>query len=604
MLKSLYLENFKAFGEGQAIPLKPITLVFGANSAGKSSLIHSICLAHEAMKSGDLDVFRTSVGGESIDLGGFRQYVHRRDTQNWVEWGVDLDTANLTGRIGEIFASTSRVSVQVTIGIRHVDPTRKQQIVNPVTNQVEQVDVPTGGAPVPVGKPFITSYEIFADGAPVLRTSRIPLKNFRIDELNHQHSIFQEVIKALVLASTTTESLSAEDYSSIATSIDELVPEIEIEPGNFLPTGLVRSEDFLVPGGMMTFMPISKGKRSNDLANNVRLFIPNLIHDIVKGLTEAVYNELDRFSYLGPLRSYPPRHLAYAEHNDPNWESGGGSAWDKVRKNDELRERVNEWLSSSERLKTPYRLEVRRLFDVEELSESIDREVVDFDIRKTDFAHSQLRNVLAESGLEEKAQREILTDFLSRIDALDSEETEEGGLFDEFVERKKITDNATENLEPVNELSLIDLRSNTKVSHRDVGIGISQVLPVLVNSYASHNKIIAIEQPEIHLHPALQAELGDVFINSAKEQGNTFIIETHSEHLILRMMRRMRNTDDEELPNDVQPLSPDEIVVLYVQPGRERSNSVVSVIKLDRDGALLDPFPDGFFEEGFKERFS
>ena len=59
------------------------------------------------------------------------------------------------------------------------------------------------------------------------------------------------------------------------------------------------------------------------------------------------------------------------------------------------------------------------------------------------------------------------------------------------------------------DLILIDQRTNTAVSHRDVGIGISQVLPVLVSAYASNNNLLAIEQPEIHLHPALQAELGE-----------------------------------------------------------------------------------------------
>jgi predicted ATPase len=69
-----------------------------------------------------------------------------------------------------------------------------------------------------------------------------------------------------------------------------------------------------------------------------------------------------------------------------------------------------------------------------------------------------------------------------------------------------------------------------------VGFGVSQVLPVLVRAFASEGSIQAMEQPEIHLHPALQAEIGDVFLHSALEHGNTFLLETHSEHLILRMV--------------------------------------------------------------------
>ena len=150
---------------------------------------------------------------------------------------------------------------------------------------------------------------------------------------------------------------------------------------------------------------------------------------------------------------------------------------------------------------------------------------------------------------------------------------------------------------------MIDKRTNTPVSHRDIGIGISQVLPVLVSAYASAEKILAIEQPEIHLHPALQAELGDVFIESALGgRRNTFILETHSEHLILRIMRRMRDTVQGTLPDGLPPVHPEDVAILYVQP--RDSAAIVRLLELDEEGELLDPWPGGFFEEGFRERFA
>jgi hypothetical protein len=157
----------------------------------------------------------------------------------------------------------------------------------------------------------------------------------------------------------------------------------------------------------------------------------------------------------------------------------------------------------------------------------------------------------------------------------------------------------------VPDLVLLDKRSSTEVSHRDVGIGVSQVLPVLVDAFAAKKRILAMEQPEIHLHPALQAELGDVFIQSSLGgQGNTFILETHSEHLILRIMRRMRQTADEELPEDIPPVRPDDVAILYVEPKSDAEPwSVVRVLELSETGRLLDPWPGGFFEESFHERF-
>ena len=78
-LTALRIANFKAFAASQRVPLRPITLIYGANSAGKSSVLHALALAHHAVETGDLDTQRTQIGGEAIDLGGFRQYVHRRD---------------------------------------------------------------------------------------------------------------------------------------------------------------------------------------------------------------------------------------------------------------------------------------------------------------------------------------------------------------------------------------------------------------------------------------------------------------------------------------------------------------------------------------------
>ena len=77
MLTAIRIRNFKAFVESQRIPVRPLTLIYGANSSGKSSVLHSLILTRHAQETGDLDVHRTNVGGEAVDLGGFRQFIHR-----------------------------------------------------------------------------------------------------------------------------------------------------------------------------------------------------------------------------------------------------------------------------------------------------------------------------------------------------------------------------------------------------------------------------------------------------------------------------------------------------------------------------------------------
>ena len=95
----------------------------------------------------------------------------------------------------------------------------------------------------------------------------------------------------------------------------------------------------------------------------------------------------------------------------------------------------------------------------------------------------------------------------------------------------------------------------------DVGFGISQVLPVLVQCfYAPPGSIILMEQPEIHLHPSAQSALADVMIDviNSRENGADrniqLIIETHSEHFLRRLQRRI--AEDEFHRRKYQPTSP------------------------------------------------
>ncbi len=82
----------------------------------------------------------------------------------------------------------------------------------------------------------------------------------------------------------------------------------------------------------------------------------------------------------------------------------------------------------------------------------------------------------------------------------------------------------------------------------DIGFGISQVLPVLVQcDYAPEGSIILIDQPEVHLHPYAQSALADVMIDVIKKRNIQLVIETHSEHFLRRLQRRIA---EDELSQD------------------------------------------------------
>lgn len=74
----------------------------------------------------------------------------------------------------------------------------------------------------------------------------------------------------------------------------------------------------------------------------------------------------------------------------------------------------------------------------------------------------------------------------------------------------------------------------------DVGFGVSQILPVLVLCfYVPEGSTVILEQPEIHLHPSVQAGLADVFIDAWEKRRVQVIVESHSEHLLRRLQRRI-----------------------------------------------------------------
>ena len=146
-------------------------------------------------------------------------------------------------------------------------------------------------------------------------------------------------------------------------------------------------------------------------------------------------------------------------------------------------------------------------------------------------------------------------------------------------------------------LVLTDRASGTPVTLADVGFGINQLLPVIVEGVdfftGSEDRVLCVEQPEIHLHPRLQANLADLMIANITGRGEKqWIVETHSELLILRIQRRIRE----------RKLDPSEVSVLYVDPNTNGTGgSTITQLRLDENGDFTDAWPDGFFEEDFSE---
>lgn len=145
-----------------------------------------------------------------------------------------------------------------------------------------------------------------------------------------------------------------------------------------------------------------------------------------------------------------------------------------------------------------------------------------------------------------------------------------------------------------------------RFSFNEVGSGLGYVLPVLCSifetTYADH--VSVIQQPELHLHPALQSALSDTFIEAINvSPEKQILVETHSEHLLLRVLRRIRQHKKPSNVNDVAlAINPSDVVVAYFNPNPDGSTTVRR-IRIGEDGDFLDRWPRGFFEERARELF-
>lgn len=118
----------------------------------------------------------------------------------------------------------------------------------------------------------------------------------------------------------------------------------------------------------------------------------------------------------------------------------------------------------------------------------------------------------------------------------------------------------------------------------DVGFGISQVLPILVADFQlDKGSTLAVAQPELHLHPSVQASIADYFIDQAREGSKRYILETHSEYLINRLRLGIVRGK----------LDPEDVSVHYFENDGERST--ITQVDFLRDGRI-DNAPKGFFE--------
>lgn len=475
--REVRIANFKAYGNTpSSFALAPLTLLYGPNSAGKSSVFHSLNLVKQISQSRSTAYRDVPFKGPIVDLGSYLSAVHKHDVRRDIEISIkigdpsDYDKyACITLRIG------TRKQVTAILGVRY-----KLDGADP--NTYTKLDV---------------EFELIdeEEASNRRRISKHSRKERRLEgqfigryycrSAKDAEALAQYIVKYAGKSGELTQA-EIKAFPNLTQDLAKAIYRCEFHSDGMLIDGA----NFEGLDGDASFLDFRRIRRMLS-----RLFDWG---DIFRDILQSV-------SYLGPLRAMPQRIYTH-----------GGGHGDSIadismldlftRSPDSTLRRLNYWL---ERMDIPYTLGIRSFGD---------------DISGT-----------------------------------------------------------------LSSIILTDKVAGTSVTATDVGFGISQVLPVILAGSCSG--LIIVEQPEIHLHPKLQGELADFFIETCDPQKQWFI-ETHSESLMLRIQRRIR---EGKIP-------PGFVSVLYVEPGYEDGSKVRS-LKLNKEGEFVDEWPGGFFEDKYEDIF-
>lgn len=583
MISSWRVSNFKSIRLEEELPFAPLTVLCGANSSGKSALVQSILMVAQSLKlSGGDEPF--VLNGPFVQLGEWEEVLHYGHARDPLKLSFAL-------QLGDMRLHVSADAASAVVAGRDRHEARPTVISSVITREDsrERGSIVLGGSPnMQVTKKQImnTGHEQLVEKRQLLslvQPSASELASAHIEELVGvllQRFLPDRLFMRVVVG---TKELSAE--------VERLVYALRLVPErSYPPLTSMDMERELSAGAQAMF-----GLVANRLPRRSRE---------AKGFPDQLLDAVEQIQhYTGTLtvgrcvEICRQRQLNAAQIGDLCRRLTGAlpEALEKVAS-----DRRGSWRPEEKELPLPYRAWTRsvtwvmgdKLYYLGPLRE--DPRVM--------YAMPPIPGQI-DVGLKGEYTAAILDECASRKVACpvpptgvhkkwDVKEMFLAEAVQLWLQRMGLADaTSTSHTSKVGyRLTVKEAQSNRDMDLKSVGVGVSQVLPILVMTLlAPSGGIIVVEQPEVHLHPKVQSVLGDFFLGVAHTQKQC-IVETHSEHMINRLRRRLAESEDPKLS--------DKMRIYFAE--RAGGVSKFRAIETNEYGAIVE-WPVGFFDEAEEE---